>query len=234
MLEPYYQQQANQITITREQGSSFAKGVADDYNPLHDVDAKKFCVPGDLLFSLVLKHYGLSESMQFSFVGMVDETTVLTFPEGSAQFDIMANDKVMLSVTRKGETSTCSSLIDSLTTNYVEFSGTTFPHVIIPLMGEQEVMINPARPMVIYESMSIQMDDISVSEVSLEADKPEFSYDGKRGKINLRFNLTANGTKVGFGEKHMLVSGIREYCQQTVDELITYYNNRKLTLKPAC
>lgn len=47
MLEPYYQQQANQITITREQGSSFAKGVADDYNPLHDVDAKKvLCARG--------------------------------------------------------------------------------------------------------------------------------------------------------------------------------------------
>ncbi|TMN45619.1 DUF3581 family protein [Pseudoalteromonas sp. S2755] len=232
MLEPYYQQQANEITITREQGSLFAKGVADDYNPLHDIDAKKFCVPGDLLFSLVLKHYGLSENMEFSFVGMVDETTTLILPEGAAQFDITANDKVMLSVSRTGETSNCPTLINSLTRNYVEFSGTTFPHVIIPLMGEQEVMINPARPMVIYESMSIHMDDISVTEVALEAATPEFSYEGKRGKINLRFNLLSNGTKVGYGEKHMLVSGIREYCQQTVDDLIAYYNDRKVALKP--
>lgn len=232
MLEPYYQQQGNKITITREQGSLFAKRMADDFNPLHDVDAKKFCVPGDLLFALVLEHYGISESMEFSFVGMVDETTELTLPEGGDKFDIKADDKVMLSVSRSGETSQCPTLIDSLTKNYVEFSGTAFPHVIIPLMGEQEVMINPARPMVIYESMAIEMDDIRVSEVSLQAAKPEFSYDGKRGKINLKFDLISNGKKVGYGEKHMLVSGIRAYCQQMVDDLIAYYNDRKVALKP--
>ncbi|WP_440055158.1 DUF3581 family protein [Pseudoalteromonas sp. T1lg65] len=231
MLEPYYQQQENIITITREQGSAFAKQVADDFNPLHDVDAKKFCVPGDLLFSLVLDHYGLSENMEFSFVGMVDETSELVFPAEAEQFEVTSKEKVMLSVSRSGSNSKCSTLIDSLTRNYVEFSGTTFPHIIIPIMGEQQVMINPARPMVIYESMAIHMDNLDVKEVTLEAGQHEFSYDGKRGKINLRFNLLSEGQKVGYGEKHMLVSGIREYCQETVDDLIDYYNNRKSTLK---
>ena len=63
MLTPYYQQDAEFVTITREQGSQFAKKVADDFNPLHDADAKKFCVPGDLLFSLVLSRYGVSENL---------------------------------------------------------------------------------------------------------------------------------------------------------------------------
>jgi hypothetical protein len=31
----------------------------------------------------------------------------------------------------------------------------------------------------------------------------------------------------------MVVSGIREYCQSTVDDLIAFYNERKATLKPA-
>ncbi|RJE76736.1 hypothetical protein BGP78_12170 [Pseudoalteromonas sp. MSK9-3] len=230
MLSRFYQEQGEHVVITREQGSLFAKQVADDFNPLHDVDAKKFCVPGDLLFSLVLARYGVSENMQFSFVGMVDESSLLSFPQGSDAFDITSNDKVMMSVKREGEANLCPTLIDSLTKNYVEFSGTAFPHVIIPLMAEQGVMINPARPMVIYESMAIHLDDKSISQVELAADTPEFSYEGKRGKIILRFKLLSNGQQVGRGEKHMLVSGIREYCQDMVDDLITYYNNRKATL----
>ncbi|TMP47184.1 DUF3581 domain-containing protein [Pseudoalteromonas citrea] len=230
MLSRFYQEQGEHVVITREQGSLFAKQVADDFNPLHDVDAKKFCVPGDLLFSLVLARYGVSENMQFSFVGMVDETSLLSFPTGGSEFDITSNDKVMMSVKREGEANLCPTLIDSLTKNYVEFSGTAFPHVIIPLMAEQGVMINPARPMVIYESMAIHLDDKSISQVELAADTPEFSYEGKRGKIILRFKLLSNGQQVGRGEKHMLVSGIREYCQDMVDDLITYYNNRKATL----
>ena len=230
MLSRFYQEQGEHVVITREQGSLFAKQVADDFNPLHDVDAKKFCVPGDLLFSLVLARYGVSENMQFSFVGMVDETSLLSFPTGGSEFDITSNDKVMMSVKREGEANLCPTLIDSLTKNYVEFSGTAFPHVIIPLMAQQGVMINPARPMVIYESMAIHLDDKSISQVELATDAREFSYEGKRGKIILRFKLLSNGQQVGRGEKHMLVSGIREYCQDMVDDLITYYNNRKATL----
>ncbi len=232
MLSSYYQQQDQGINISREQGSRFAKAMADDFNPLHDVDAKKFCVPGDLLFSLVLDHYGISENMHFTFSGMVDETVVLQFPEESDAFDITDGEKVYLSVQREGANSRCPELVQSIIKSYVEFSGTTFPHVIIPLMGEQDVMINPARPMVIYDSMSIHLDKLDIKAPSLEFADPEFTLSGKRGKIVLRFNLLENGEKVGFGEKHMLVSGIREYCQQTVDDLIAFYNGRKAALKP--
>ncbi|KID57973.1 hypothetical protein JF50_04320 [Pseudoalteromonas luteoviolacea] len=231
MLTPYYQQETNKLVINREQGSQFAKQVADDFNPLHDIDAKKFCVPGDLLFSLVLDKYGVSENMHFTFAGMVDETSVLEFPEGSDEFDIISNGKTMLSVKRSGQSKQCTQLVESLIKNYVAFSGKAFPHVIIPLMGQQEVMINPARPMVIYESMSIHLDTLDIEEITLEAATPEFSYEGKRGKIILRFELLSNGEKVGFGEKHMLVSGIKAYCQQAIDDLIAYYNERKVTLK---
>ncbi|ALO41269.1 DUF3581 family protein [Pseudoalteromonas phenolica] len=230
MLTPYYQQDAEIVTITREQGSQFAKKIADDFNPLHDVDAKKFCVPGDLLFSLVLSRYGVSENMYFKFEGMVDETSQLQFPEAADEFAVTSNDKVMLSVKRDGETSQCPTLIESLTKNYVAFSGTTFPHMIVPVMGEKEVMINPARPMVIYESMAIHFDDINVKSVELETDTPEFEYEGKRGKIILKFNFISEGKKVGRGEKHMLVSGIKAYDQQAIDDLIAYYNERKATL----
>jgi hypothetical protein len=230
MLTPFFQNEENYIVISREQGSAFAKKIADDFNPLHDVDAKKFCVPGDLLFSLVLTHYGVSQSMTFGFAGMVDETSRLEFPAPSNEIKIISQEKTMLVVERDGETSQCDTLINSLISNYVAFSGTTFPHVIIPLMAEQNVMINPARPMVIYESMSISLERLDIKTLDLNPGKHEFSFDGKRGKIVLRFDLVSDGVVVGQGEKHMLVSGIKTYCEQEVAALIDYYNNRKATL----
>jgi len=170
--------------------------------------------------------------MEFTFAGMVDENTKLNFPQGDDEFDVTNGDKVILKVKREGKTSKCPTLTNSLIKNYVEFSGAAFPHVIIPLMGKQDVMINPARPMVIYESMIINLDNIEIKAPTLEFAEPSFEYTGKRGKITLRFNLLENGEKVGFGEKHMVVSGIREYCQATVDDLIAFYNERKATLKP--
>ncbi|WP_462164476.1 DUF3581 family protein [Pseudoalteromonas xiamenensis] len=231
MLTPFFQHDENYVVITREQGSAFAKQIADDFNPLHDIDAKKFCVPGDLLFSLVLEHYGVSQSMTFSFAGMVDETSRLEFPQASSEIKIVSAEKTMLVVEREGESSVCKTLVETLIRNYVAFSGTTFPHVIIPLMAEQDVMINPARPMVIYESMSISLEKLDIKTVDLEPGKHEFSFDGKRGKIVLRFDLVSNGDVVGHGEKHMLVSGIKSYCEQEVASLIEYYNNRKTTLR---
>ncbi|MFC0118057.1 DUF3581 family protein [Pseudoalteromonas xiamenensis] len=231
MLTPFFQHDENYVVITREQGSAFAKQIADDFNPLHDIDAKKFCVPGDLLFSLVLEHYGVSQSMTFSFAGMVDETSRLEFPQASSEIKIVSAEKTMLVVEREGESSVCKTLVETLIRNYVAFSGTTFPHVIIPLMAEQDVMINPARPMVIYESMSISLEKLDIKTVDLEPGKHEFSFDGKRGKIVLRFDLVSDGDVVGHGEKHMLVSGIKSYCEQEVASLIEYYNNRKTTLR---
>ena len=62
-------------------------------------------------------------------------------------------------------------------------------------------MINPARPMVMYESMSIEMLDLTVSEVSLELSESTLTIDGKRGNTCLAFNLFSNGKLIGRGEK---------------------------------
>ena len=43
-IDQYYSEQDGTISFTREQGSEFAKRVADDFNPLHDADAKRFCI----------------------------------------------------------------------------------------------------------------------------------------------------------------------------------------------
>ncbi len=52
-LDTYYSDKNGEFSFTREQASNFAKRIAGDFNPIHDEDNKRFCVPGDLLFSVL-------------------------------------------------------------------------------------------------------------------------------------------------------------------------------------
>ncbi|NRB82005.1 MAG: DUF3581 domain-containing protein [Saccharospirillaceae bacterium] len=219
----------NKTVFSRQQASDFAKQVADDFNPLHDIDAKRFCVPGDLLFSLVLAKTGLHQEMTFKFSGMVTEGISLDFP---SNIDGVAsitddNNKEYMQITASGERTTDPQVIESLIRSYVEFSGHTFPHILVKLMAEEKVMINPTRPMVMYQSMSIHLNDLNINHVKLVESNSTLTIDGKRGNAWLLFDLVADGNVVGHGKKHMLLSGLREYCQETIDNIVSGYNDKK-------
>ena len=228
-LESYCNNEAGKINFTRQQASDFAKKIADDFNPLHDVDAKRFCVPGDLLFSLTLEKSGLSQEMKFTFSGMVNEGVDLIFPENieSHAAIIDDNNKEYLTVDVSGENTKNSTTISSLTKAYVEFSGQTFPHILVALMAENKVMINPTRPMVMYESMTIHLDTLEFNDVHLALATSTLSIDGKRGVADLIFNLVSDGKKIGHGKKHMLLSGLRPYEQSVIDSIVNEYNEKK-------
>ena len=228
-LQKYYQLDGNQLSFTRSQASAFAKGIAGDFNPIHDVEAKRFCVPGDLLFAVILKEYGLSQSMVFSFADMVDDKTTLILPDKSSSEMTIANDqgKTCLTVNRSGESSDAARLIDSLTQAYVEFSGLTFPHVLVPLMRDHNVMINTMRPLVIYEQMSITLDELPQANLSLEQSDPELNLEGKRADVFLNYLLKADRKTIGRGQKQMVLSGLRAFEQEKIDELIDVYNRTK-------
>ena len=230
-LDKYFNNKAGNICVSPQQASNFAKNVAGDFNPIHDVGAKRFCVPGDLLFSLVLKNYGLSQHMNFTFSGMVGDGIELIFPEadnGSITISD-SNGKDYLSIKHEGETSTDPELIQSLTRHYVEFSGQTFPHILIPLMAEHNVMINPERPLIIYESMDINMNRLDIKDPELELANSTLEVNGKRGSVCLEFNLKSDGEIVGAGKKNMVLSGLREFDQETIDQLVSDYTTRKET-----
>ncbi len=228
-IKKYYNLDGSKLSFTRQQASDFAKLVAGDFNAIHDVDSTRFCVPGDLLFSVIIHHYGLRQSMGFSFSGMVGDDVTLILPEVDAReisiYDI--NDKKYLDVSADGARSRDPQLIESLTRNYVEFSGHTFPHVLVPLMKENNVMINPERPLVIYDHMRISLDTLDIDEVNLALDGSKFRLYGKRGDVALDYDLTCNGDTVGKGQKKMVLSGLREFDQARMDELVETYNTRK-------
>lgn len=227
-IDDFFSERDGAISFTRKQGSDFAKKVADDFNPLHDVDARRFCIPGDLLFSIILARYGLSRHMEFTFSGMVVDAMELVLPEPGPE--LLFQDRQQrhyLKAVRSGDNSLDESLIQNLTRNYVEFSGHTFPHILVPLLAEQGVMINPDRPMVIYESMEIDLDRLDIREPVLTSDHNELNVDGKRGNVLLAFNLLEAGKVVGRGRKRMVLGGLREYDQPVMDATVEVYNRRK-------
>jgi len=232
LLENYYSEDKSKIIFSRQQASNFAKNIAGDYNPIHDTDAKRFCVPGDLLFSLVLAKCGLSQKMRFVFSGMVTDEVALDFPDTtSATFDIIdGNGKKYLSLERSGDTTQDKNLIRDLTYSCVRFSGQTFPHVLVPLMTEQQVMLNPNRPLVIYESMTIDLDRLDFENPQLELTHPVIEVDRKRGNVRLEFCLKADGEVVGRGEKAMVISGLLAYDEEKVQAMVDNYVTRKQSL----
>ena len=226
-LNPYHSANNTKIIISAEQGSSFAKDISNDFNPIHDPGSKRFCVPGDLLFSLVLGRYGISEKMTFNFAGMVSADTELSFPESPGDhFKIVdGREKSYLEVSRSGQVSDNAAAIESLTKNYVYFSGQNFPYILVPLMAEQNVMINPARPLAIYQSMSLHLDHLDLKQPLVELADSEMKVNGKRGDVELRFDLMDGAEKVGWGVKKIILSGLREYQQTAIDEMSADYNS---------
>ena len=228
-LENYCRITDDKVSFTSQQASDFAKQIADDFNPLHNIDAKRFCVPGDLLFSLILERAGLHQEMSFKFSGMVTDSTKLNIPTEITTVASIVDDnqKEYLNMSVSGDYTKNSNSITALTRAYVEFSGHTFPHILVELMKECQVMINPTRPMIMYESMSIHLDNLDFEDIKLRLSSTTLDIDGKRGNACLSFDLVSQDKVIGHGKKFMLLSGLREYCQDTIDNIVTQYNNTK-------
>lgn len=231
-IEQYFQDLgANKLQFSRQQASDFAKYIANDYNPIHDVDAKRFCVPGDLLFSVCLAKTGLNQTMAVSFADMVGDNTELSLVhEDSEEKMLNQNGKLLLKIERQGSHSDDRGLISELSKAYVAYSGMTFPHILVPLMREQNAMINPNRPLVIYQSAKIELQQLDFEQPQLRESQSTMSVDGKRGSVKLGFDIVANDKVIGHGEKCMVLSGLREFDEDAMAGVIDYYNHRKATM----
>lgn len=228
-LNDFYNIHDGNVSIDSEQASRFAKEVAHDFNPLHDIDAKRFCVPGDLLFALALEKYGLSQTMHFIFSGMVGHDVLLNFPDTDAeQIDVTDEQgKTYLQVERSANLSRDSALIESFTRDYVAFSGQNFPHVLVPLLAQENVMFNLNRPLVIYESMTLSFDRLDFRQASVEMLKPKMEVNGKRASAFLHFQIKADGHKVGKGVKKLAISVASSYESEPMQTFVDGYLTRK-------
>lgn len=228
-LSPYVSTSENQFEFTRQQASHFAKKVAGDFNPIHDEDNKRFCVPGDLLFAVLLQKEGISQKMRFSFSGMVSDGISLNVIEKGEHESAVVDTagKEYLQMTHSGEVSHDQAFIEHVVTNYVQFSGMNFPHIMVPLMEQEQMMINCQRPLVIYESMEVEFDRLDLSHPEVEFTGATFDVDGKRGVVTLNFAFKEDGDVVGKGIKRMVASGLKVYDSDAVDDLVARFNERK-------
>ncbi|QCU90343.1 DUF3581 family protein [Thiomicrorhabdus sediminis] len=234
-LNDFHRIENNNVFITPQQASRFAKEISDDFNPLHNADNKRFCVPGDLLFALVLAKNGLSQKMTFQYTGMVGKEAALRFPDtDESQFTITdTNDKNYLNVERGGENIKELNIIEAFSKAYVAFSGLSFPHILVPLMQQHNAMINPERPMVIYESMAFDLQQLDMTKPELKLNDSQLEVNGKRGQVTMKFDILDQGQLIGTGLKTMVLGGLREYDQDAIDNLIAVYESAKSDYKAA-
>ena len=234
LLESYYTKRDNVVSISAEQASSFAKQQCHDFNPIHDPENKRFCVPGDLLFSLALNEYGVSESMSFTFTNMVGADMGLVFPEADGEQIIIRNEqgKSVLEINKQGSTSHDPDLIDSLIKNYVVFSGQNFPTLLMPLMKKHNVMFNPARPLVMYNSMSFEFDTLSLNNpVNVKLADSCFEVEPKRANNFLHFNIVDGEQTIGQGIKKLVVAGLKPYEHEAITAFSDAYEARRSAFK---
>ena len=160
---------------------------------------------------------------------MVGDGVKLLLPEGGGEHIAIVDSKgkKYLAIECGGERSTNAQLIESLTTHYVEFSSQAFPSILLPLMQAQNVMINPDRPLIIYESMSFELDQLDADEVTLQLANQELDVHGKRGDVTLEYNLFCRDQQIGQGCKRMVLSGLREFDGERMQALVDAYTQRK-------
>jgi hypothetical protein len=228
-LERYHSMQDGNLLISAQQGSRFAKEVAGDFNPIHNPDARRFCVPGDLLFALLVSHFGLYPQMTFHFRSLLGDSVPLGFREDADGLIRVCDDrdKVYIEVEREGEPTHDKNVIEQLIRRYVAESGKNFPHTIKPLMEKQGVMFNPDRPMIMYQSMSLALRTLDAPEPELELGNAELVPDGKRGNVALDYRLLSRGEEVGQVSKKLVVSGLRNYDAQAMNAVVEQFYRLK-------
>jgi len=228
-IAQYIQVQGDQLSFNANRASAFAKQIAGDFNPLHDPENKRFCVPGDLLFSALLYRFGLFTSIEVEFATLVDDTATLVLPatlEGSNTIND-TRDRACLHTRCEGDTTTDANFIAAVAEAYVRFSGQTFPDILEPLMRRHNVMINPARPLVIYQAMQVSLNELSGQNVSVQLADATLDVDGKRGEVQLHFSIAADGTAIGEGSKTMVLGGLRPYDADAMRAVVDEYNALK-------
>lgn len=173
--------------------------------------------------------------MTFNFAGMVGAGVELQFPEtAEQQLEIRDNkDKLYLKVERLGDVRYCQTQIEYFIRSYVAFSGHNFTHVLVPMMEQHQMMINPARPLVIYESMSFDLTTLDFEQVALSLVGQELKIDGKRGDVTLNFELHSGDQLVGTGLKTLVMSGLRPYDAELVKGMVGNYESYRTDFEQA-
>lgn len=166
-------------------------------------------------------------------MGMVSENTMLrVFPLDPSRSQLAITDekgKRLLEIDRIGDRSRSPKLIETLIKNYILFSGQNFPALLMPLMKKHQVMFNPARPLVMYDSMSFELDTLELGALQVSLDEANLEVEGKRAEEFLHFKLLNDGQVVGRGVKKAVIGGLKPYDHDAITVFAEGYEKRRAT-----
>ena len=94
-------------------------------------------------------------------------------------------------------------------------------------MESHGVMFNPDRPMVMYESMSLALNQLELEQPDLELSKADLEVAGKRGNVTLDYQLMSSGKAVGEVSKRLMLGGLREYCPEAMAGIVEEFYRLK-------
>lgn len=225
----FYTLKEQELTVAPEQASRFAKNVAGDFNPIHDADDRRFCVPGDLLFAVILENVGLYEQMSFTFDARMTAETVGLLNEDSNSGAIIdrRSEKPLVNFSYDSKKIESKQLIHRFIKNYVAFSGQNFPYLLDPVLKSNDAMFNPKSPLVMYQSMDFTLNPQDESEIEVDYSYADFEAQGKRGYVTLNFDFLQKNINVGQGKKKLLISGLRPYDEAEMQAIIESFLERK-------
>jgi len=228
-LDDFHNGDGNQRWVTADQGSRFAKEIAGDHNPLHDPDSPRFCVPGDLLFALIVRRYGLARHFALTFRGMLRADTRLTFPSQPAPAFIIAdeNGRDTVAVNHDQPVPSDPAAQLALIEAYVACSGETFPDRLGPLLAEAGVMFNPQRPFLVYDSMALEIERAPGTDVQVTPLDASLTVNGKRAAVQFDYRISDADGALGEASKRMVVSGLRAYDADAMAAVIAAYQARR-------
>ena len=218
------------VRFAERDASRFAKGVAGDFNPIHDPGSRRFCVPGDLLFGVLLHRYGAFAESAVRFAGMLDAEVELALPaalENEAVHLVDPRGREVLSFHGAGGEVGGRDFAARLAHEYVRFSGRTFPEILVPLMREAGMMISPERPLVIYKDMAFSIEAAPDGPIELSLADADLTLAGKKGVARLRFEIAAGGARIGEGEKNLVLGGLRPFDETAMASVVETYEARR-------
>jgi len=96
------------------------------------------------------------------------------------------------------------------------------------LLAKEKVMFNLDRPLVIYESMTLNMQRLDFETPMVEMLDPSLEINGKRATAHLHFQIRSeSGDVVGIGFKRLTVGSLRDYEHEPLQAFVEEYLQRK-------
>ncbi|HEY5715674.1 MAG TPA: DUF3581 family protein, partial [Psychromonas sp.] len=100
--------------------------------------------------------------------------------------------------------------------------------LLMPLMKKHNVMFNPARPLVMYNSMSFEFDNLSLDNpVNVKLADTYFEVEPKRANNFLHFDIADGERAIGRGIKKLVIAGLKPYEHDLITAFSDAYEARR-------